>query len=68
MPENNGASQSVIDHQRVQSNHFISCADGLCLSVGGQQSTSNRIVADEVEVNSDQPLLWTTTFQDGSLT
>jgi hypothetical protein len=39
-------------------------ADKHTLAVGGLMSSSNAFTGDEVVVESNQPLLWTTQFHD----
>lgn len=39
-------------------------ADKHTLAVGGLMSSSNALTEEEVVVESDQPLLWTTQFSD----
>ena len=34
------------------------------LEMGGMQSTSNLMACDDITVDSDQPLIWTTQFHD----
>ena len=34
------------------------------LEVGGMQSTSNMMTCDDIMIESDQPLIWTTQFRD----
>lgn len=50
----------------LEADTVFSGADNLTLEVGGMQSTSNRLKDDEITVTTDQPLIWTVEFRDGS--
>lgn len=44
--------------------HLIMVAEDTKMAFGGLISTSNLMVEDAVHVQSNQPLLWTTEFDD----
>ena len=48
----------------MHSHALLIDAGGHVLAVGGFMSSSNKVAAAEVWIDTDEPLLWTTTFKD----